>query len=771
MLEVKTRQVAPALLLLAGIALAGCSASQDGPKYPTTPDAVAKFDPLTGFFPYPWDYFFLNSPVADGTLNLPAVSYRPEFLRTALNTLDGWSTSSVITTNFSVPLDPASINGDTVKVIKLYLNPLTKAPVNPLAPVDPNNPDGPKQAIFLPDGVTSPVAGVLAYGTDYVAKLTNDPDAPRPGIRDYDSGGMFLQIIPLKPLEPSRGPAVTGGKIINIGYLVVLTNGLRSTSGDAIGPDTLYASVKPPASCSSFSDATQVALCQITQAHLGLAQLATGTDPATVVLSWSFSTQSIDDTLNYITLFLSPPQQTAVVPAFDLTLGRVLNTHDVNAGFSGKADIYVGSTKLPYYLTPAANPQDAAAVLTKYWTGADGSFLTMFNPAPVKVTDVTVPILVTVPNANSACPGKPAGGWPVAIVQHGITGNRSQALTMSDKFADACFIVASIDLPLHGITDPTNKLYCTPDVVAKPQCMGAQERTFDLDVVNNVTGAAGPDGVIDPSGGIGGLNFFNFPSPLTWRDNLRQGEADLITFTKSVQGLAVAPAGLPAGVGLPPGPVGVDGARVSYVGLSLGAIVGGAHVHFSNDTRTATLAAPGGSFSTMALDSASFRPVANKLVGALLTPDSYLFNMVFRDVQAIVDAGDPINHINGAQTMHPLQLIKVLNDNVVPNSSTDLLIAAGGLRKLVTVDPIHPIDHNGPIDPNVHACNSENLVGPGTGAYTFFSKGSHGSLIDPSTSLAATDEMQRQAVWFAASAVWPDGPCAVLSDASVLDLN
>ena len=213
-------------------------------------------------------------------------------------------------------------------------------------------------------------------------------------------------------------------------------------------------------------------------------------------------------------------------------------------------------------------------MLTGFWTAAaapnpalgldpDSRNLTMFNPAPAKIADVTVPLLVTIPNATSACPyvypvSAPPGGWPVAIVQHGITRNRSDALAMSDGFADACFIVASIDLPLHGITDTANPLYCD---ATKPQCIGATERTFNVDLVNNTTGAAVADGVIDSSG----AHIINLTSPRTSRDNLRQGEADQITFTKSIQTLTIAP-----GTPLPAGPVGVNPTRISFVGQSLG---------------------------------------------------------------------------------------------------------------------------------------------------------------------------------------------------------
>ena len=50
-------------------------------------------------------------------------------------------------------------------------------------------------------------------------------------------------------------------------------------------------------------------------------------------------------------------------------------------------------------------------------------------------------------------------------------------------------------------------------------CMGAIERTFNVDLVNNTTGAAARDGVIDSSG----THFINLPSPLTSRDNTASG--------------------------------------------------------------------------------------------------------------------------------------------------------------------------------------------------------------------------------------------------------
>jgi len=344
----------------------------------------------------------------------------------------------------------------------------------------------------------------------------------------------------------------------------------------------------------------------------------------------------------------------------------------------------------------------------------------------LKTADLTIPLLVTVPNATAAggaC-AKPAAGWPVVIVQHGLGGNRTQALAIADSFADACFIVAAIDLPLHGLTNTTNPFYQAPN-----------ERTFNVDLVNNTTGAAPADGKIDPSG----QHTINLGSPLTSRDNLRQSEADMIVFTKSVANLDITGDGVSD----------VDKTRISYVGLSLGSIVGGGHLHFANDTRTATLSVPGGLITQLLLDSPTFGSGIVAGLGAQgLVANSTIFNNYFRDVQTIIDSGDPINHIFDAQSLVPLHLQKVVGDTVVPNSSTDRLIAAGKLRKISTLGPT--------------------AVGEGTGGYTTMTAGSHGSLFDPTASAAATVEMQTQAVKFAASAIQPGGPFVVITNPAVV---
>ena len=269
------------------------------------------------------------------------------------------------------------------------------------------------------------------------------------------------------------------------------------------------------------------------------------------------------------------------------------------------------------------------------------------------------------PNATANAAGggctKPAAGWPVAIVQHGLGGDRTNALTMADEFADACFIVARIDLPMHGITNTASPLY-----------QAANERTFNVDLQNNTTGASTPDGKIDASGAHSITTLLS--SPLTGRDLLRQGQADISVIAKSLARLDVTGDAV----------ADVDPTRMHYVGLSLGGIAGVAQAKYAPDIRTVTVAAPGGVLTKMLHESPTLRPdrpSRSRSAAQRRAGRHALYDNLFREIQTIADPGDPINHICDCANNKPFHLIKVVADTVVPNSTTDLLIRAGNLSQ------------------------------------------------------------------------------------------
>ena len=652
---------------------------------PVTPQATtaALFQPLQGILPYPTDLYFAGS--TDGTLNIqPANALMPN--QAAINALDGFSTTAVIRARFGGPLDPASFTAQAVIVLQVTIDNTTKATT----------------------GVVKP----LAYGVDYTTGV-----GPEAGV-----GSTILEIRPTHPLVPSTG-------LTNNGYLVLLTRAIRDATGNAATADTDYANIKAALpTCATISDNSLHGICQLTGAHLQIAQ-AIGVNPADVVLSFSFSTQSIADSLAVIERTATP--QALTVHSTGLT------TNNVNPQLSGHATVYVGTLAIPYYLS-------RAAPLTGYWQGnpspldASSRFLTRFNPVPLPTETLQIPVLVSVPNVNSPSGGaKPAGGWPVLIFEHGITRNRTDMLAVADSFADSGFVVIAIDLPLHGITDPTNPFYAAAGnplyAGLSLPASGSIERTFDLDVVNNTTGAPGPDGKIDSSGS----SFINLTSLLTTRDNLRESAADLITLARSLPTLTLG--SNPAGDIAPTG--------IHFLGHSLGAIVGTVYlgVEAGSNVSTGTLAMPGGNLPQLLRDSPTFGPpIVAGLAAQGLTQGTTLFEQFFRDAQTVVDSGDPVNYIAAAAVNHPIHLLQVVGsamsppDQVVPNSATQRLIDAAGLTRIAA--PAAP----GPVVNTM-----------GHRAYVNFTRGSHGSIIDPTAGLDVTTEMQGETITFAGAPIPP----------------
>jgi hypothetical protein len=668
-----SHRIAPAVLVL-GLLLAGCSGSSSDSIRPTDPTSGngnpgtssgvgvfhANFVPLSGVLPFPTDLYFSGS--TDGTLNIPSTPFFSPAVLAALNALDGFSTNAPATARFSAPIDAATISPATVIVLEVDVDNATKATI------------GFRRA--------------LAYGTDYTARVATT----------FDSGGATLEIVPLKPLTPSTGAT-------NVGYLVILTNGLRDTSGNAATPDRDYLAIKNAQPTCAALTGSMNGICLLTGAHLAIAN-AIGVPPAAVVLTFSYSTQATEDTMGYAAQ-LTPPATIGVVPTG-------LNLQQVNAALPPIADIYVGQLGITYYLD-AANPLSGTwigAPFTAVPGAAPTTHLTRFNPVPVPRETLAIPVLVTVPNAASG-QAKPGAGWPVVIFQHGLQGNRTQSLAIAGAYASQGFVVAAIDIPLHGITDPANPFY-----------QAGAERTFDLDI----DGQPG----IDTSGSY----IINLSSLLTSRDNLRQAALDIVQLAGALPGLDVDGDTV----------ADIDGTRVHFSGLSLGGIVGTIANAMPIPTVSAYLNAPGGSLANLIRESQALSdPVNDGLADNGLLPGMTLYEQFFRDAQTAVDAGDPVNYIDNAVAARPVLLTQVINDTVVPNSATQAMVNATTFVKAAT--------------PGL------NVVAAGTGTWVHFTSGSHGSLLSPAASLAVTTEMQTHA----ASLVASGGAAFAITNPAILE--
>jgi hypothetical protein len=149
-------------------------------------------------------------------------------------------------------------------------------------------------------------------------------------------------------------------------------------------------------------------------------------------------------------------------------------------------------------------------------------------------------------------------------------------------------------------------------------------------------------------------------------------------------------------------------------------------------TVSAYLNVPGGGVANLLRESAALSPRINAgLAAAGLAQGTTLYEQFFRDAQAIVDAGDPINYIAATVAARPVLLSQVVNDTVVPNTATQRLINAAPFVKTAAAGP--------------------NAVAAGTGTWVHFTSGSHGSLLSPAASLAVTTEMQTHAASLAAT--------------------
>lgn len=671
------------MALVAGLILTGCKgADGGGGVLSTTAPMVANFDPSVSKIPVPSNLLFTGS--VDGTLNIP-VKNAADFTdpQVAMNELDGFSTVAPITTTFTQAIDAATV------------------------------PAGVRMFEVTTAGAAAgyAVTGIVAelkFGVDFVA-------APSP------SSASTLAIVPkdmygaVKPLKS------------NTNYMVIVTDALKSVSGQKALPSAVFTFLKQATALvdaagksvtPGLTDANALQLeplRQLTGAALLAASAAVPTvNPATVAIEWSFKTQTTGAVLaavqaasaadpyatnpaNFIAVPAVPSAATGGAGVLDIYSFAVLAAQTTGSralldaysagSFANLASVVMGAVKLPYYLED--NSVNPVGPIT-------GRF--QFNPGSVmpNLQSVqTVNYLMTIPNAAHA-----TGAWPVVIFQHGFTVDKTAMFGIANTLAQAGFASIAIDSVLHG------------------------DRTFGLDLVNNTTGAAGPDGVADTSG----THYLNLKYLLTTRDNARQSVADLIHLTRllEVQTMDVVNnvTGLNAGFG--------DGADLNiaagiyYVGHSNGGILGTLLGAVEPNIKTLVLANPGGVYTDIFQNSVEISPLVNAgLAAAGVTVGSAQYDSFMFAAQTVADDVDPINYATASAKN--LLMLKTTPDAVVPNSSTDALIGVLGLTQV-----------------GLAAANSP-LAGSG---YVNYVSGTHSTFLTPAGPngpvefLAATTEMQ-----------------------------
>ena len=266
--------------------------------------------------------------------------------------------------------------------------------------------------------------------------------------------------------------------------------------------------------------------------------------------------------------------------------------------------------------------------------------ITKFNPVPAPSAPSDMPwigdpgkidVQLTTPdlavvNAVRAGMGlpaliKPENGWPIVILQHGITSQKEHMLPLTGALAINGLATIAIDLPLHG------------------------SRGFDLNF----------DGTDDISASISAIHYANLASLPTFRDNFRQSTADMLglRFALNFMG-GVDPVGNPIDLEL-------DSSKVHFSGLSLGAMMGINFVAMANTSldpaiddkfkvSAASFSSPGVMFANVGMDSPAFAGLAK----------SNLTYQASAEFKALVDSMYPLDE-NGNSTASADELTAVYN--------------------------------------------------------------------------------------------------------------
>ena len=545
------------------------------------------------------------------------------------------------------------------------------APIDPktLVPFDPLAPSG-TETVFVLDASR----GVpLIPGVHYSVGLSNAT-----GTND-----SVLEITPLQPLTPKTT------------YVFVLTSGIQSIHGVAAGADQAFGAVRNAhlAGLDSVPGAPELdplfpAIAPLIDTAVGLL----GVPGPSIAVAWSATTQSITDVLEAV-------QASAVAMPHQVAPMGITTAH-LGLGLPGAASLHAGWMQIPYY----GDPND---VLASFWVNSDFVPPSAANPHPLPRGGLLrIPVFAATPSLGEA----PPRGWPVVLFQHGVTSNRTSLIAIADAFASLGFATVAIDLPLHGVTDTGSIFY---QGAGSP--FGDNERHFNLDNVGAL-GSLVPDGEVD-----NGWQIFNVANPLNARDHARQAVSDLFHLIRTVPAMDVSGDGVPD----------LNGDRIHFVGVSLGAIFSTPFLALNREFSTATLSSAGGPYSHFLTDPMAItfgRPIRAAVEAAGLPFGSDGFQDFVRDLQTVLDSVDPMNFAALAASLHPIHMVGVRADTSVPMSLIDNV---AGIMKLSDISATT-------VDPT------------GVRGIVRFNRGGHAAILNPAD-LAVTVEMQTQAVAFAAS--------------------
>ncbi len=630
-------------LVLGLIALAGCPDIKTDPDEEVVGDSdapIVEFDPGSSIIPFP------NNLVLDpatGKVSLPkqcGEGVAQTVIRTnLLNTLDGFGTyESALQVTFSEMLDPASLTGH-VLVYQL---------------VKAGTPNDPTKATAIP-ALTIPGLTVRFDANCENPKMVT-----------------ALTIIAQGALEQKST------------YVVALTKGIKTAGGEEFGASFTWSVVSQAKTPVTFEMGTDNVVENLTPldpkdpaqlAQLkGINQLwgvhkapldfvaAAGTARADVLVAWTFNTQSTDALDPAVAgspaanVLKTPLQGTASILPVGVTPAQFLTSRGIPCAggvpCAAVGDIVAGGLVSPSYQTDTANPLGVAG------SPVPGPWNSPTRPTVVHANTV-IGFLAAVPAAAA-----PAAGYPVVVFGHGLGSSKTTVLAIASQLAAAGFASVAIDFVAHDSRairiskDPARG--CddarAPVPTAAPQCF-APFLSSDL---------AGT------------------------RDNIRQTVLDLQGLVASLKACGTTACGA----------LKIDAAHMTYMGISLGGIVGATAVANIPEFKAAVLNVAGAGLVDVLENTANLTircSLVDALIGVgvvmgdpfnpaagtgLCTTDAWKAQAGYQRFSAIARwALDPADGANftGKLAVRKFLIQEVVNDQVVPNIATERLAALVGL--------------------------------------------------------------------------------------------
>ncbi|MEO7094667.1 MAG: hypothetical protein ABI175_15525, partial [Polyangiales bacterium] len=327
-----------------------------------------------------------------------------------------------------------------------------------------------------------------------------------------------------------------------------------------------------------------------------------------------------------------------------------------------------------------------------------------FN-APVKATSqgtegIAVFGMIPCVGGAGCAAAVPANGWPVIVFGHGLGSSKTTLVAIGSQLAGLGYASVAIDFVAHDsravriTTDAA--LGCNtrldPAAPANPACP-----TPDLD---NPSCARLPVPTTQPQC----YSPFLSSDLAATRDNIRQSVLDLHGLVSALKACTTTACG----------PLKIDTTNISYIGISLGGIMGSTAVATKPDFRSAVLNVPGVGWADVLENSQTNAikcPLVDALIAAgILTGDKWNPAVMPNTGLCTTDAWkaqpgygqfatigrwvlDPADGANFASKLATRKILiqEVVGDQVVPNVATDNEAKLVGLFAMAAMaDPAVP---------------------------------------------------------------------------------